>query len=267
MQLGEQNWRDAGQQTHKVVVIPIGSLEQHGHHLPLLTDSLIGGEIARRAEAELGDDALFLPLLWIGASDHHRAFPGTVSLKNETYVRVLIEMLESLIEAGWRRIFLLNSHGGNIIPGQMATYDVQLRYYREIPDLWLAFTTWFEIAREQAAAIPDMTQDHVIHACEWETAMLLRLRPELVKLDALEGTRFEFDSAFYSPDFRGTSRVSVARTMDQLSPIGAFGYPELGTPEKGEALFHAAAQEVVAFVREFSQWTPYEKGSEDAQAQ
>lgn len=254
MQLGEQNWRDAGQMTHKVVVLPIGSLEQHGHHLPLLTDSLIGAEIARRAEAELGDDALFLPILWVGASDHHRAFPGTVSVSNETYVRVLVEMLESLIAAGWKRIVLLNSHGGNIIPGQMAIYDVQLRYYKQMPDLWLAFTTWFEIAREQAAAIPNMTQDHVIHACEWETAMLLRLRPHLVNMDAIEGTRFEFESAFYAPDFRGNSRVAVARTMDQLSPIGAFGYPERGTAEKGELLFSAAAQEVAAFVREFATW-------------
>jgi len=54
--------------TGKVVVLPLGSLEQHGHHLPLLTDSMIGGEIARRAEAELGDEALFLPTLWVGAS-------------------------------------------------------------------------------------------------------------------------------------------------------------------------------------------------------
>ena len=147
MQLGEQNWRDAGQLTHKVVVMPTGAFEQHGYHLPLLTDSLIGSEIARRAAMELGDEALFLPMLWIGASEHHRAFPGTVSLKNETYVRVLVEMLESLIGSGFRRIFLLNAHGGNIIPGQMAIYDVQLRFHKQMPDLWLAFSSWFEDCR------------------------------------------------------------------------------------------------------------------------
>src|SRR5436853_3017411 len=106
MQLGERNWREAGDLKGKVVVAPIGSLEQHGHHLPLLTDSLIGAEVARRAEAELGDAALFLPTLWVGASDHHRAFPGTVSISNSVYVDVLIDMLESLIGSGFRRIFL-----------------------------------------------------------------------------------------------------------------------------------------------------------------
>jgi creatinine amidohydrolase len=76
MQLGERNWLEAKALTNRVVVLPLGSHEQHGHHLPLLTDTVIGTEIARRAEAELGDEALFLPTLWVGASDHHRAFPA-----------------------------------------------------------------------------------------------------------------------------------------------------------------------------------------------
>ncbi len=258
MQLGEQNWRDAAQLTHKVVVIPTGAFEQHGYHLPLLTDSLIGSETVRRAEAELGDEALFLPMLWLGASEHHRAFPGTVSLSNATYVQVISEMLESLIDSGFRRIFLLNSHGGNIIPGQMAIYDVQRQYYKQYPDLWLAFSSWFEIAGEQCAAIDGLTQNSIIHACEWETAMILKLRPELVKRDALTGTRFEYASAFYTPDFNKPSRVSVARTIDQISPSGAFGYPERATSEQGEQLFTVATQEIVAFIREFATWTPFQ---------
>src|ERR1051326_8464698 len=125
---GEQRWTQTAANTDRVIVAPLGSLEQHGHHLPLLTDSMIGTEIARRAEAELRDEALFLPLLWVGASDHHRAFPGTVSISNSVYVEVLVDMVESLVSAGFRRIFLLNSHGGNITPGRMAIYDVQLNH-------------------------------------------------------------------------------------------------------------------------------------------
>src|SRR5579871_3298673 len=102
MHLGERNWTEIANLTEKVVVLPLGSLEQHGHHLPLLTDSMIGAEIARRAEAELGDTALFLPMLWVGASDHHRAFSGTVSVSNAVYVDLLVDMLESLIAAGFR---------------------------------------------------------------------------------------------------------------------------------------------------------------------
>jgi creatinine amidohydrolase len=255
--LGERSWTEIKTLTERVVVLPLGSLEQHGHHLPLLTDTLIGTEIARRAAAELGDEALFLPTLWAGASDHHRAMPGTVSISNAVYVDVLVDMLESLIGGGFRRIFLLNAHGGNITPGRMALYDVQLRH-RDRPELWLAFSSWWTIAAEQVAALTNVAQEMVTHACEQETSMILRLRPELVKMEAAQGANIPFESAFYCPDFHRPSRVDVPRAFDQLSRTGAFGHPEIATPEKGEALYAAAAAEVVAFVREFARWQPFD---------
>src|SRR5689334_22930583 len=174
MFFGEYAWNSIKDMTDRVVVMQIGSLEQHGHHLPLLTDTMIGTEIARRAEAELKDEALFLPPLWVGASDHHRAFPGTVSISNSVYVDVLIDLLESLIGGGFRRIFLLNAHGGNITPGRMAIYDVQLRH-REKADLWMAFSSWWTIAADQIAAVAGLEQKIVTHACELESSMILRL--------------------------------------------------------------------------------------------
>src|SRR5438874_8198220 len=106
MQHGERRWPQTQESTAqgKVIVAPLGSLEQHGHHLPLLTDTLIITEVARRAEAELAEEALFLPTMWLGASDHHLAFPGTVSSANNHYVLLLEDMVESLIRAGFRRI-------------------------------------------------------------------------------------------------------------------------------------------------------------------
>lgn len=253
MHLGERNWTEVAPLTDRVVVATLGSLEQHGHHLPLLTDTMIGTEIARRAEAELGDEALFLPPLWIGASDHHRAFTGTVSISNDVYVRVLVDMLESLIGSGFRRIFLLNAHGGNITPGRMALYDVQMRH-RDKPELWLAFSSWWTIAAEQVAALTNVKQEMVTHACEQESSMILRLRPELVRKEAARGANIPFESAFYCPDFSRPSRVDVARAFDQLSITGAFGHPEIAEETKGESLFATAVQEVVAFIREYATW-------------
>lgn len=257
MFLGEQQWTEIEAVADRVVVLPLGSLEQHGHHLPLLTDSMIGSEIARRAEAELGDEALFLPLLWVGASDHHRAFTGTVSISNSVYVDVLVDILESLIAGGFRKIFLLNAHGGNITPGRMALYDVQMRH-RDLTDLWLAFSSWWTIAAEQVAALTGVEQEMVTHACEQESSMILRLRPELVRMDVACGAVIPFESAFYCPDFSRPSRVDVPRAFDQLSVTGAFGHPEIATAEKGEALFGAAVEQVVAFVREFATWEEFE---------
>src|SRR5256714_3546793 len=111
MQHGERRWTQTQSNDGKVVIAPLGSLEQHGHHLPMLTDTMIITVIARRAEAELVDEALFLPTLWLGASDHHRAMAGTVSASNDRYVGILEDLVESLIGGGFRLIFLLNGHG------------------------------------------------------------------------------------------------------------------------------------------------------------
>lgn len=252
---GEQIWTEVEGNTSKVVVLPLGSLEQHGHHLPMLTDSMIGAEIARRAEAELGAEALFLPTLWVGASDHHLAFKGTVSLNNQLYTEVIIDILESLISAGYRKIFLLNAHGGNITPGRLAIYDVHLRH-RELVDLFIAFSSWWTIAANEIAAIDELDQKIVTHACELETSMVLVTRPELVNLSAAVGTTIPFTSAFYTPDFSAGSRVDVPRAFDQLSITGAFGHPEAATAAKGEHLYCVAAEQVVAFIREFKLWAP-----------
>jgi creatinine amidohydrolase len=255
MQLGEQNWPAAGAKTEKVVIVPLGSLEQHGHHLPLLTDSMIAGEVARRVEAELREAVLVLPTLWIGASDHHRSFPGTVSLSAETYTHVLKGLLDSLIGSGFRRILFINAHVGNVIPAQMAISDKQIEYRKQYPDLYLVFVSWFDVLTPEAiqGIQPALLQIKISHACEWETSMIQTIRPGLVG-DDRPATRRHFESAFWSPDFRQNSRVSVARTLEQSSESGALGYPEKAQPEKGEALLSLSAQELAAFVREFATW-------------
>lgn len=257
MRHGQQIWTRTEENSRKVIIAPLGSLEQHGHHLPMLTDTMIVSEVARRAEAVLGDEALFLPTLWVGASDHHRAMPGTVSIGNNHYVALLEDMMESLIGGGFRRIFLLNGHGGNITPGRQALYNVQLRH-RDKPELYLAFSSWWAIAAEQVAAIQGLEAKSVTHACEQETSMLLRIHPELVEMDKATGTNFSFPSDFYCPDFSTPSRVDVPRAFDQLSKTGAFGHPEIATVEKGEALFSAAVGEVIKFVREFAGWPVFD---------
>lgn len=255
MKFGERIWKEIEGLTDRVVVLPLASCEQHGHHLPLFTDTMILQEIISRAEAELDDIALFLPVLWVGASDHHRGFPGTVSLSNDVYKQVLVDMMESLIGSGFRRIFLLSSHGGNHTPGCLAAYQVQLRH-KDKSDLWLAFGEWMTIAGRQIANLAEVKQKYVIHACEIETSMILRLKPHLVKMEEARGAKINFESAFYCPDFSRSSRVTVPRSFEQLSETGAFASPENATAEKGESLFQVAVNEIVSFVREFSTWVP-----------
>ena len=259
MQYGEYKWTEIHDLTDRVAVVPLGSLEQHGPHLPLMTNSLIGAEIVRRAEQALGDTAVFLPMLWVGASDHHRRFPGTVSIAIETYTQVVGDLLESLVGSGFRRIFVLNCHGGNKLPGERAIYDVSM-HHRDKKDLWLVFGTWYELAGPQIAQLDALGQRRVSHASELETSLMLTLRRDLVDMAAARGASIPFESAFYCPDMHVGSRVAVYPPIERLSETGSVGHPEVATPEKGEAILTVAVNEVVACVRDIARWPWLEPG-------
>lgn len=254
MRYEELAWNQIPDLVNRVVVVPLGSLEQHGRHLPMFTDSMIGNEIVRRAELELGEEALFLPMLWVGSSHHHMAFPGTISVRREVYVQLVTDVAESLISAGFHRIFFLSGHGGNNNPAAAALYDLQMRYRDNHPDLWLAYAFWVDLAGMKFATIPDFHQGYLSHACEAETSMILQVRPELVRMENAQGANLTFGSDWYVPDESGESHVSTLRPMEHFSKTGALGYPELGTAEKGDALFQLGAKQVVAFVRDLAKW-------------
>ena len=117
MQLQEMSWPAvAGTSKDVPVVVPIAAVEQHGRHLPVFTDSMLLGEVVRRAAEALGDRAIWTPLLWLGNSHHHIDFAGTLSAAPRTYLDLLGDLIDNLVVHGFRRIVLLNGHGGNIVP-------------------------------------------------------------------------------------------------------------------------------------------------------
>jgi creatinine amidohydrolase len=122
------------------IVIPIGALEQHGAHMPLFTDSLLCGEVVRRVSERVKDKVVFTPMIWLGNSHHHMDFCGTLSADPRTYLDTLCGVMENLIAHGFRRLVFFNGHGGNIVPGQQAVFEVRQRH-REKKDLLLC-SSW-----------------------------------------------------------------------------------------------------------------------------
>ncbi len=179
------------------VVIPIAAVEQHGHHLPVSTDSLLLAEVVRRAEGELGDSALFAPLQWIGNSHHHIDFPGTVSASPRLYLDLLRDLAENFLRHGFTRIFFLNGHGGNIIPGKQAEFELRQKN-RDRTDLLLLFSSYWDLAKTHEGFV----QTQMGHACEWETSMILSLAPHLVAGDVASLDSVPFDYGF-DPAYRG----------------------------------------------------------------
>lgn len=236
-----------------IAVLPIGSVEQHGRHLPVLTDTAIVSEIARRTERALPGRVALLPTLWIGSSHHHLGFPGTISLSSDTYIRVLVEIVESLSRAGFRRIALLNGHGGNITPGNEALYRLNQKWHGP-REPWVAVATYWHLAARELAAQKFMDTPALTHACEYETSMMLALRADWVKMRLAKGHHRPPVSKFYNPGLVPPSRVAVCETFRQLSATGAMGSPELAAADKGRKLYDLITPVVVDFLRDFSRW-------------
>jgi creatinine amidohydrolase len=226
------------------VVIPIAALEQHGRHLPLFTDSFLCGEIVRRAAEKLGDRVLFTPLVWLGNSHHHMDFAGTLSADPRLYLDLLVGLLENLITHGFKRLVLLNGHGGNIVPGAQAVFEARQRH-RERKDLLLLSATYWLFGVKPWEVDPRIEQRRMGHACEWETSMMLRLAPRLVG-DHAGAVRVEPGSAFEPAD-RGW-------TMKDRTAPGHVGDPRPASAEKGETLFRVFSDGVVALLERVIGW-------------
>jgi len=223
-----------------IVILPCGSLEQHGPHLPVEVDSMLGENVARRT-AELavarGQPTVVLPTLWTGVSEHHMSFGGTVTLDLAAYVAVVEGICRSVARHGFSRIVLLNAHGGNENALRAITDELTPKLKLPI----VQFTYWNAAAAEITAILE--TQTALLHACEAETAMMMAVRPELVAKD-----RIPLAKANRSPDVADVVGGGVYRwrTLGAMSSSGVIGNPEAATAEKGKKLFEAIAEALAA---------------------
>ncbi|MEQ1827633.1 MAG: creatininase family protein [Pirellula sp.] len=226
------------------VIIPIAALEQHGHHLPVFTDSLLLGEVVRRVSARLESKVLFTPLMWLGNSDHHLDFCGTLSAPPRVYLDLLCGLVDNLLFHGFRRIALVNGHGGNDVPGKQAIFEVRQKH-RQRDDLLLLMATYWGLGEKPGGQNSDLYQSEMGHACEWETSMILRLAPHLVG---------DYQNAPVVPPgepFRPGNRAWI--TKDRSAP-GHIGWPNLATADKGELLFSTFAEDVTRWIERIIAW-------------
>lgn len=244
MLLQEMTWPEIGKLSRDLpVIVPVAALEQHGGHLPVFTDSMLLGEVMRRVELTMGEKVLSTPLMWLGNSHHHIDFAGTMSASPRVYLDLLNDMAENLMTHGFRRIVFLNGHGGNTTPGKQAVFEMRQRH-RTRTDLLLLFATYWDSANPNSGR-PDLVQSQMGHACEWETSMILRLAPHLVK-DITQIDPVPFGFAF-DPAYRGWI------TKDRSAP-GHIGDPRQATVEKGEYLFQTFSDGVVKLLEQVQAW-------------
>src|SRR4051812_9418081 len=220
-----------------VVLAPIAACEQHSLHLPTITDTVLVTGVADGVEKALPDVVVQLPTLWLGASHHHLRFGATLSVSVDVHVDVLAGLVEPLLEDGYQRILILNGHGGNVDTMQMALRRLQPRFAQRI----LSAASYWDLAARELAALAEGQRKSMGHACEFETSMMLALRPELVRKDQIRD-----DPAPDEPALRG---LFLADDMMQKTDHGAVGYPSLASAEKGRAFLNAAVERTAEVVR------------------
>lgn len=242
-QLRERAQHDA------VVVLPLGAMEQHGPHLPVQVDTVLVGEIAERAALQVADRApvVVLPTLWCSLSEHHMPFGGTVTLSFATLDALIGDVVRSVVRHGFRRIFLLNGHGGNRSAINVITDRLTIEL--QIP---MACATYWGLAAHGTATVLE-AQESIHHACEAETSMMWALHPDLVHEPAVAAAGGEIVTTA-----SGIAGIEPAvyrwRSFPSRTETGAIGVPGAATAEKGEALLDGIAAGLAAALMDQRLW-------------
>lgn len=237
-------------QENAVVILPIASIEQHGPHLPVMTDTRLGYEVAVRA-ARLAYDTrpvVVTPVVWSGLSEHHMPYGGTLTLSHGTFRAVLADLIDSLVRHGFHDILISNSHGGNIIAMQQICDELS----SQVDATLVAVTYPSEAAAEIAEILED--QPGLAHACEGETAMMMAVEPGLVDTSDLGSLA---NDASEGPTFLRAGRSAYRwRPFVHMTGNGVAGDPACATAEKGERLLEVSAEALARLIRDPATWAP-----------
>ena len=233
-----------------VVILPVGSVEQHGRHMPVGTDTILAHEVALAAAERVGD-VVVLPPPWYGFSAHHMRFPGSVTLRAETLIALAGDIVASVISHGFRRILIVNGHGGNAGVIDVLASTLGHRHYGAAR---IATLTYFALASDAIAALRRSGPGGMGHACEFETSLVQHLRPGLVKIERAETTYPEAGSPYLTTDLIGSQAVRVYHDFADLSTTGTLGDPSLASPEAGDAFFAASVKSLGDFIADFRSW-------------
>lgn len=238
--LHKMSWPEVAQaaQTVDLVLIPIGSTEQHGPHLGLGQDHLIANAYCERAAQRLAPRLLALPAIPWGISDHHMNFPGTMTLRPETFLDLLEDIIVSMRHHGFRRFLIVNGHGGNQWLMSVAVQDIGFRLDIDFLGCVGHYTLGDDsVLKDIAGEIPGG------HACEMESSHDYYLAPDLIRQDALApGALDEAFKAMLEP--LQQLELVWPNAFNAHAPAGALGDARKGTREVGERLIESSIDEL-----------------------
>jgi creatinine amidohydrolase len=244
--LSEMSWPEMKQalETIRVALIAVGSTEQHGPNLAFQADTAQAHAFARQLATRFYPRALLAPPLHVGISDHHMAFPGSLTLRPETFYAFLHDVIDSLKHHGITKFLLINGHGGNA-----ATLGMSLvRLKRELA-VEVAHLDFYTMA-------PDVTEHYVVsdvwgHACEIEVSMAMHLAPHIVKTAQLAPGDVKGYPYKYLARSGFVGKVSYPYRFDEITANGCLGDGRQATPEAGKAMVEKCLERAAEFLEDY----------------
>lgn len=238
-------------QAGKVVLLPIGSTEQHGHHLPLDTDNFLARSVCLETAKLAPREILVMPTIPYGYNEHAQDFPGTIHVTYQHFIEYCLDVCKSVAYAGFDRIIIIDGHGSN----EHLCEFIARRATVETNAL-VASTIWTNLAVESFESVRESGFGGAAHACELETSAYLHLAPERVQMDKAQdhygGAAGKEGSKYLFVDLtKGWGPMKLVRWTSSATPNGVSGAPTLATAEKGETVISAVAGNLLEFVREF----------------
>jgi len=234
-----------------IVVLPTGSIEQHGPHLPLSVDTDIVAAIASRVEQKAADKIVLLPTLWPGLSTHHMHFAGTIDVPQADYIRLITDIGKSIAAMGAIKCFILNGHGGNDIAIRAAMRELKTG----VPRTRFVFASYWTLAAAEIKQIRESELGGLGHACEMETSIMLALDPSRVKMERAVRDGPKHTDPYRKADMQFARPVYFVNEFHEVSESGVVGHPDLATAVKGKRFLDGITSAVARFVvDEFLNW-------------
>jgi len=214
------------------VILPVAAIEQHGAHLPLATDRMIGEYFCQQLHENIPEKVLILPAMSVGCSEHHMDFSGSLTLQHDTFLRQAEDILESVAFHGFKNLIIFNSHGGNSGIGQVIVEHFGKRH----PECRIVLATWWKIAGEELFELNETGAGGVGHAGEFETSLMMHIAPELVRHDKIREKRAIKGFEWAEGDLLRGSRAFLYRSFKSMNPDGVIGEPKKISAEKGQKI-------------------------------
>ncbi|HRO47951.1 creatininase family protein [Agriterribacter sp.] len=226
------------------VLLPVSATEQHGAHLPLATDRIIGEHFLYTLNNRINPNMLILPSVGIGCSDHHMDFEGTLTLSHHTFSLVAKEIIESVLHHGFYKIILFNSHGGNQGIAQVILEELGYKYRHA----HFVSVTWWVLVREALMNISETGVGGTGHACELETSVIEFAAGHLVDKDQIRKGANEPTFKWAEGDMLHGSHATSYRTMKAATSNGIFGDPTKASLQKGKRITESVVKAMEALI-------------------